>query len=160
MRRHPGQGLQREFAMINLATVLRASSLLLAGVLSAGSLFNAAHAACGDRDRVQCREEFEVINTVAWTGDGFAVAGQVRRGASLGLALLRLTRAGGSGRMISLPWPGNRAASGQMAAEPRKLIALPNGGFILVGQLQLADESTTIGWAMRIADNGQILWNK
>jgi len=146
--------------MINLATVLRASSLLLAGVLSAGSLFNAAHAACGDRDRVQCREEFEVINTVAWTGDGFAVAGQVRRGASLGLALLRLTRAGGSGRMISLPWPGNRAASGQMAAEPRKLIALPNGGFILVGQLQLADESTTIGWAMRIADNGQILWNK
>jgi hypothetical protein len=146
--------------MISLASVFRAFRPLLAGVLAAGSLFNAAHAACGDRDRIQCREEFEVITAVAWTGNGFAIAGQVRRDGSLGLALLWLTRTGEPRRIIALPLPGNWMVSGQMIAEPRKLIALPSGGLILVGQLQPAEETRTIGWAMRIADNGQVLWNK
>jgi hypothetical protein len=135
---------------------------LLAAVLGlVCALAGAAHAACGDEDRIRCRPDFEVIKAVLATGDGFTAAGQVKSTAASGLALLRLGRGGEARGVVPVPWPTELTFNEQAIADPRRLIALANGDVVLLAQI-FPDQTQTRQFAAvtRIAANGRIVWTR
>ena len=150
--------------MIASRAIIPHLSFVVAATLSAtASLIQPARAACGDEARVQCRVEFESITAVVRSGDGFTAAGQIKGSPSPGVALLHLTRAGEvRGSVLPVPLPGNLPTDRPMVAEPRKLIALPNGDVVLLNQIAFTEGAATkqVAWAARIAPNGRVLWSR
>ena len=140
---------------------------------AAGLLLHAgtARAACGDSDGVRCFPELSVISGVVSSGDGFVAVGQLKApNATSGLVLLRLGR-GGQLRdaPVPLPLPPNLKAPSNktLVGEARKVIGLPDGGLIVLGQVSLAEDTQVPGqvpwqvpWLMRLAADGTPVWNR
>jgi hypothetical protein len=134
----------------------------LVGAVLAGIPFTSpALAACGDEARIQCRAEFETMAAIARSGDGFSAVGWLKSNPQSGVALIRLTRTGAPrGNLLPIPLPANLPAS--VSAAPRKLLALPNGDVVLLGDITITEAQVVrqVGWAARIAANDRIVWNR
>jgi hypothetical protein len=138
----------------------------LFGVWTAAALLlhvSTARAGCGDSDGVRCFPDLIMVAGVVWSGDGFVAVGQLRTpNATSGLVLLRLGR-GGQLRdaPVAIPLPSGVTAPPDktLVGEARKIIGLPDGGLIVLGQITLADE-TQLAWVMKLAANGTPVWNK
>jgi hypothetical protein len=120
-----------------------------------------AVAACGYEAGVQCRGEFEWFTSVVRSGDGLTAVGLLKETPTPGVALLRFTLAGAvRGSPQPIPPPPDLPQSAQM--NPRKLIALPDGDVIVLGNVRLNDaqRDRQVAWAARVASNGRVVWNE
>jgi hypothetical protein len=121
---------------------------------------NRAYAACGDSDRVECQTLFTTLSSVVRTDSGFMAVGQIKSGSGLTLGVIRFSQSGHLNGTVTLPFPAEVVSSGKsISGEGRKIIALPDGGAALLGQLTV-DDNKQIPWAARISADGNILWSR
>lgn len=122
-----------------------------------------ALAACGDEAKVRCHPDFETLQAVARSGDGFTAVGILRGASRKGAALLRLTSTGAArGSIFNIPLPATPHAPTSITLA--KLLALPNGDVVLLGDIAVGDDKTerkmAWAWAARIAPNDRVVWNR
>lgn len=133
--------------------------LVCVAILSAIQI-DRAHADCGDKDGINCQTDFTTISSVARTAKGFLAVGQIKKGPDLSLGLLRLTPSGQTAGISSLPIPGDLASEGTtVVGDARKIIALPDGGALILAQLSIGGDKQ-IAWALRVSADGGVIWNK
>jgi hypothetical protein len=119
-----------------------------------------ARAACGDKDGITCQTDFATISSVARTAKGFLAVGQIKKGPDLNLGLLRLTAGGQTAGAASLPLPGDLGLEGKtVVGEGRKVIALPDGGAVILAHLIVGGDRQ-IAWALRVSADGAVMWNR
>ncbi|MHC2566353.1 hypothetical protein ACVIVD_008391 [Bradyrhizobium liaoningense] len=117
---------------------------------------------CGDKDAVRCYPDLDVIKGVVWSGDGFTAVGQPKLpNSSYGLVLLHLTRGGQlKDALLQVPLPSNVVSGDKpIKGESRKIVAVPDGGVAILGELIL-DDDHQVPWAVRLAPNGAVIWNR
>lgn len=149
--------------------LIRSNSVLHRAILALSAAIgvlvgpSGAQAGCGEKDGVRCYSDLNAIANVVWTGSGFTAVGQLKSaGVSSGLVLLHITRGGQlKDAPVALPLPSGVTAGDNKSTvgESRKLIALPDGGVVILGQLTLAEDKQ-VAWALRIGANGNVLWNR
>lgn len=122
---------------------------------------SSARANCGDQDGVRCFPDLGIIVGVVWSGDGFTAIGQPKvPNPSYGLVLLHLTRGGQlKDAPLQVPLPPGLPKDKPVIGEGRKVIALRDGGIIVLGELIPSDDSQ-VPWAVRLAANGAVVWNR
>jgi hypothetical protein len=119
-----------------------------------------ARADCGDKDGITCQTDFTTISSVARTAKGFLAVGQIKKGTDLNLGLLRLTPSGQTAGTSSLPIPADFVSGGAaVVGESRKIIALPDGGALILAQLSIGVDKQ-IAWALRVSADGGVIWNR
>lgn len=118
------------------------------------------HAACGDPAGVRCVPAVDMLNAIVRVGAGFVTAGSAARDGVVLPTLLRLSGAGEITRTTLLPWPGERAPDPKAGSEPRRLVALPGGDVVVVGQAHHGDDPSTFSWAMRVTEAGRVVWSR
>jgi hypothetical protein len=134
--------------------------LFLGVIISSMAQIDRARADCGDKDGIACRTDFTTISSVARVSSGFMAVGQIKNGTDLNLGLLRLTRSGQPASVSSLPIPAELATDGKnVVGEARKIIALPDGGAVVLAQLIVGGDKQ-IAWALRVSDSGSVVWNR
>jgi hypothetical protein len=125
------------------------------------SIDSRAEEACFRSEGVQCREDFKSFTAVSWSGDGYALAGQLRSSSNSGVGILRLSRDGQPLRTIPLALPDEKLLvdSGPTAIV-HKLINLPNNVLVLVGNITISRPlPKVIGWLSAFDSNGTI-WQR
>jgi hypothetical protein len=133
--------------------------LFCVAILSATQI-DRAHAACGDKDGIICQTDFTTISSVVRTTKGFLAVGQIKKGADLNLGLLRLTPSGQTAGAASLPVPADLASEGKtVVGDGRKIIALPDGGAVILAHLIVGGDKQ-IAWALRVSADGGVIWNR
>src|SRR6266478_5800591 len=137
------------------------SCLLVLGIfISSLAQIDRARADCGDKDGITCQTDFTTISSVARTTNGFMAVGQIKKGADLNLGLVRLTRGGQAVGAYSMPVPAELASNGmKVIGEGRKIIALPDGGAVILAQLIVGGDKQ-IAWAVRVSADGSVVWNE
>jgi hypothetical protein len=134
--------------------------LFLGAFISSMAQIERARADCGDKDGITCQTDFTTISSVTRTTSGFMAVGQIKKGADLNLGLLRLNRSGQAAGAYSMPIPAELVSDGKkVVGEGRKIIALPDGGAVILAQLIVGGDRQ-IAWALRVSADGSVVWNK
>lgn len=140
---------------------IRALRLIGFTIALVSAQVSSARANCGDQDGVRCYPDLGIIMGVVWSGDGFTAIGQPKvPNPSYGLVLLHLTRGGQlKDAPLQVPLPSGVVKDKPIIGEGRKVIAVRDGGIIVLGELIVSDDSQ-VPWAVRLAANGAVIWNR
>lgn len=131
-----------------------------AALVGAAVAWGQAARACDGADGVRCLPQADVLTSIVGVGPDFAAVGSAARDGVTQPVLLRLSASGDVLRTIALPWPLGRPPEPKAVAEARRLVALPRGDMVVIGQAWYPGEPSAASWAVRVTETGRVVWSR